>query len=241
MFDRFKKRFDSKGIAVIPFVFSSQECDEIKRQAYEVTDEQIKSSGYPHVPSEQAFNKKSLIFFPALANDYINKIRIDDRLKSIVQYFLGDDVKQINNQIYFREPGDEDSFAWHRDTIFRENDIFNSHLETDYLQTIIAIDDISEENGAVEFIEGSHDWEEFHTPNLRGFERHDLKGIKYTANKGDVMLWSVKIVHGSEPNESTSSRMTYMNGFCRSRACNSYPDYLIDGKIVDNISAEKIP
>ena len=63
MFDRFKKRFDSKGIAVIPFVFSSQECDEIKRQAYEVTDEQIKSSGYPHVPSEQAFNKKSLIFF----------------------------------------------------------------------------------------------------------------------------------------------------------------------------------
>ena len=42
MFDRFKKRFDSKGIAVIPFVFSSQECDEIKRQAYEVTDEQIK-------------------------------------------------------------------------------------------------------------------------------------------------------------------------------------------------------
>ena len=153
----------------------------------------------------------------------------------------GSQLTCINNQIYFREPGDEDSFAWHRDTIFRENEIFNSHLETDYLQTIIAIDNISEENGAVEFIEGSHEWEEFHTKDLRGFERNDLRGTKYTANKGDVMLWSVKIVHGSEPNESTSSRMTYMNGFCRSRACNSYPDYLIDGKIVDSISAEKIP
>jgi hypothetical protein len=55
------------------------------------------------------------------------------------------------------------------------------------------------------------------------------------------MVWSVMIVHGSEANTSDSSRMTYMNGFCRSKSTNGYPDYLVDGKIVKDIDPERIP
>ena len=102
----------------------------------------------------------------------------------IVKTFLGDNVKQINNQVYFREPEDLDTFAWHRDTIFRESSQFKGTVETDYLQTIIAIDDITEENGAVEFIEGSHQWSDFDAPeNLRKFKRDGLSGTKYVALK----------------------------------------------------------
>ncbi len=236
------KEYIEKGVIVIPGVFSSEECDEIKRQAYTVKDIDIKMAGYKYEPSEQAYNKKSLIFFPALANEYLNQIRTDKRMVELVRAWIGDDVRQINNQIYFREAGDKDQFAWHRDTIFRESQNFNNDVVDDYFQTIIAVDDLTEDNGAVEFIEGSHNWPEFPSPkNLRIFDRKGLQGKKYTATKGSVLIWTVTIVHGSEVNYSNSDRMTYMNGFCRTKATKSYPDYLINGKVVEKINPDSIP
>ena len=237
-----RKDYEEKGVIVIPSVFTSAECDEIKRQAYSVTDEQITEAGYPHLPSEQIYNKKSLIFFPALANDYINSIRIDNRVVELAREFIGDDIRQINNQIYFREKGDLDQFAWHQDIMFREGHLFNEEVMDDYFQTIIAVDDITEQNGAIEFIEGSHKTMRIEPPkNLRRFERGNLKGTKYTAKKGDVLIWSVMIVHGSETNNSNSDRMTYMNGFCRTKASAGYPHYLIGGKVVPKIDPSMIP
>jgi ectoine hydroxylase-related dioxygenase (phytanoyl-CoA dioxygenase family) len=233
--------YHKKGIIRIPNVFTKEECNLIRKEAYSVKDEDIVASGYNHSPSEYKNSIRSLIFFPALANTYLNSIRIDDRLVSLVKEFIGEDVKQINNQIYFREAGDGDQFAWHRDSIFRESNNFKHTMSDDYFQTIIAVDEITEDNGAIEFIEGSHLWDTFPAPNnLRCFERNDLVGSKYTANAGDVLIWSVNIVHGSEPNISKTNRMTYMNGFCRSKSVEGYPDYLVDGKKIDKIKVDQL-
>jgi ectoine hydroxylase-related dioxygenase (phytanoyl-CoA dioxygenase family) len=242
MYEKLKETYAKKGVIVIPDVFSPDECAEIKRQAYSVTDESIKANGYPHQPSQTAYNKRSLIFFPALANDYLNKIRTDPRMSALVREFIGDNVRQINNQVYFREAGDHDQFAWHQDIMFRESDVFSNDVEDDYFQTIIAVDDITEDNGAIEFVEGSHLTHKINAPqNLRLFERGDLKGKKYVAKKGSVLIWSVMIIHGSEPNSSSQDRMTYMNGFCRSKSANRYPHYLVEGAIVKVIDPKQIP
>ena len=240
--EKYKDLYRKNGIVVIPNVFTSEECSEIKRQAYSVNDIDITNSGYPHQPSQTAYNKRSLIFFPALCNSYLNKIRVDDRMVNLVKDFIGQDVRQINNQVYFREAGDNDQFAWHQDIMFRESNIFNEDVEDDYFQTIIAVDDITEENGAIEFIDGSHKESIIEPPsNLRIFNREGKKGTKYTATKGSVLIWSVKIVHGSEPNMSPQDRMTYMNGFCRSKAANKYPFYLNEGTLVSYLDSNLIP
>lgn len=237
-----KKDYYEKGVIIVPGVFSSAECKQMKHAAYNTTDKDIKAAGYPLGPSEQIYNKKSLIFFPALANEFLNLIRTDKRMVELAREFIGNDIRQINNQIYFREAGDADQFAWHQDVIFREPEFFNGDVVDDYFQTIIAVDDITEENGAIEFIEGSHKTMNIPKPkNLRVFERGDLKGTKYKAKKGDVLIWSVMIVHGSELNNSSSDRMTYMNGFCRTKAANTYPHYLINGNVVPNIDSRMIP
>ena len=41
----FKTQYDKNGIIVIPSVFTSEECDEIKRQAYLFKDTDIKKAG----------------------------------------------------------------------------------------------------------------------------------------------------------------------------------------------------
>jgi ectoine hydroxylase-related dioxygenase (phytanoyl-CoA dioxygenase family) len=237
-----KSQYEERGIIVIPNVFTEQECAEIKRQSYSVVDRDITNAGYKYEPREYSYGKKALIFFPALANDYLNKIRTDERMVNLVRTFIGDNVKQINNQVYFREANTMDQFAWHRDTMFREPQNFKNDVVDDYFQTIIAVDDITLDNGVVEFIEGSHKWEHWPTPaKLRVFNRGDLQGTKYVAKKGSVLIWTVTIVHGSEPNQSNADRMTYMNGFCRSKSALTYPDYLINGKIVEKLNPDLIP
>ena len=49
------------------------------------------------------------------------------------------------------------------------------------------------------------------------------------------------IVHGSEQNQSFNDRMTYMNGFCRSKAANKYPFYLNKGNVVTHLDSNLIP
>lgn len=242
------EEYNKKGVLIIPDVFTLEEMQELKRQAYSVDPADISRAGYPHRPSEQAKNKRSLIFFPALANDYINKIRTDERMEKIVTHFLGDgDIKQVNNQIYFREAGDEDEFAWHQDIVFRTPRDMFPNVEEGYLQTIIAVDDMTPTNGGIEFIEGSHlHGEQDITSNpaltkmLRYFKRMNMFGEKYTVKAGSVMVWNVLTVHGSEANQSDADRMTYMNGFCKAENCLGYPYYRKNGAIAP-LEAQLIP
>ena len=241
--ETYRTNYQRDGYAIIPDVFTHRDVQEMKQQAYLVTSGNIRAGGYPHSPAEYAPNvSRSLIFFPALANAYLNEVRTDDRLVDIVKFFIGDNVKQANNQVYFREANDGDSFAWHRDSMFREPQYFNSDSETDYLQTLILLDDVTENNSPIEFVPGSGEWTNFQPPaNLREFRRGVLSGEKLLAPRGSVMIWNGLVVHGSEKNVSNESRVTYMNGFCSSRACSSYPDYLIDGKVVPFINPKLIP
>ena len=40
--DEYKSIYKEKGVVLIPNVFTSEECDEIKRQAYSIEDKDIK-------------------------------------------------------------------------------------------------------------------------------------------------------------------------------------------------------
>ena len=52
-----KRAYEDDGVVVIPSVFSAEECDRIKAEAYGVTDDQIKQSGYKHVQASRHATK----------------------------------------------------------------------------------------------------------------------------------------------------------------------------------------
>ena len=39
------KEYEEEGVVVIPSVLTTEECDRIKKEAYGVTDDQIKAAG----------------------------------------------------------------------------------------------------------------------------------------------------------------------------------------------------
>ena len=251
--------YERDGVAVIPDVFSWQECQKMRAAGLMALAKisAIRQAGYPHNILEtvtfegQAF--PALLFFPALVEPYLEQVRTDDRLVRIVRHFLGDDVKQLNNQFYYRMPGDGDKFAWHQDTYFRKpaEDYPSIDENNAYLQTIVAIDDITEDNGPVECILGSHKWGNIailekreaelsaqppvagkrvaRVPPLRDFQRGDWRGTKIQMKAGSVVVWSGLVVHCSEPNQSDRTRFTYMNGFARADAAAKWFYYLKGG------------
>lgn len=254
-----KNAYERDGVALIPDVFTWQECQKMRAASLMALTriDEIRMSGYPHGVLEtvnfegQSF--PSLIFFPALVEGYLEAVRTDERLARIVRSFLGDEVKQLNNQFYYRMPGDGDTFAWHQDTYFRKpkEDYPSIDANNTYLQTIIAVDDFDEDNGAVEYILGSHKWGDINilekreadrrsmdsetrlqqpnVPALRDYVRGDWEGKKMTMKAGGVLVWSGLIVHSSEENRSNRTRFAYMNGFAQANASKNWFHYLRGG------------
>ncbi len=206
---KFDIAYEELGVGLIKGWFSKKEIQRLRQlafQAYRFSKEkdlQYKGSS------------PALMFYPPGLEEYTR------RLQSIVQALLGDNVLQLNNQFYFRLPGDGDQFAWHQDICFRTPKEKFNQIETGYLQTAIIVDDMDLDNGPIEFVHGSHKWGEIDLvprnnteTGLREYS-DKYKGTPLIARAGDVAIWSVMIVHGSQPNESNRSRMYYMNGFAK--------------------------
>lgn len=252
MKDKIKEIFERDGVVKINGLFTMDEVSKLRASGISSL---AKSSECSRVRN-QIINKNgvdypALSFWPTVTTPFLNKIRTDKRIASIVGRILGENVKQLNNQFYFRMPGDGDEFAWHQDIFFRDNDEqFPGLVDGNkYLQTAIILDEVTEDSGAVEYVHGSHkdgrlpllEHNEDAPKKLRHFDRSGVHGVKMTAMPGDFIMWSVMTVHGSEENKSDRSRMVYMNGFARADASKNFPYYLKNGEVIKDVDISMFP
>lgn len=186
--------YKQDGVAIIPQVFSQKEINQLRADMLQVL----------HTGTQ---NIEIIDGFPTILYD--PPFITDRRVLEVVTEILGDSWERVTNQYYFHLPGDPDSFNWHTDQRFRPG------IGDNYLQTGIIVDDWTDENGAVEYIKGSHKKEFSDETELRGFVRSNKKGERIYPKSGDLAIWSVLIVHGSEPNKSKYPRAYYMQGFQR--------------------------
>lgn len=255
----FVANYRRDGLAKIEGVFSVAEMDALRSASYlALTNLPAIREKYAYQPLETVDNgvtrSPALLFWPAFANEYLDKLRSDFRLVEIVTSLIGPNVKQLNNQFYYRLPGDTDSFQWHQDIMFRSprSDYPQMAEQDAYLQTAIIVDEMTEENGPIQFVLGSHKLGDLRliSENYEGLRGYTpippqaafagMPVVKLTARPGDVVVWSSLSVHGSEANQSRVSRSYYMNGFAKSECSKPWPDYIKDGK-VQPLDFTKIP
>ena len=123
---KYFNEYKDLGVVVIPKVFNLKEINSLRSAALMSLTKfsEINRYGYKHKSIEYfKLNDNispSIIFWPSLASARMNAFRTHKKLVSVVSFFLGNNVKQLNNQFYFRLPGDGDSFAWHQDVMFRK-------------------------------------------------------------------------------------------------------------------------
>ena len=172
----------------------------------------------------------------------LNAFRTSPRLLTPVMELLGPDLRSITNQMHYKNPGDGVSFQMHQDCTFRKPDASYRDLYGGFLQTAIAVDPSTVENGCLQLVPGSH--KEKRALLEGGYEGWESNGSNAATlarlapaenaimDPGDVLIWNPFTIHGSQPNRSPRSRRVYINGFARTRDCDHGVHTAVAGQAV---------
>lgn len=144
----------------------------------------------------------------------------DPRLLAMAARLLGSsEMNQLINQAHFKLPGDGVEFPWHQDSSHRrygQGEWKDVNLRGSYVQTVIAIDDATEENGPLLFIPGSCRRGHINLPADGTLPPGLLdrgSAVAATMEAGSVLLFGPYAVHSSQPNRSSRPRRSLINGY----------------------------
>ena len=211
--------FNTDGYLSVDSVLSPEELDELRR----VTDEFVEQSRnvtendatFDLEPGHTAESPQlRRIIRPVSKHSVYEKFVHHEDILNIVESLLGPNLRYHNNKMNMKNPGHGSAVEWHQDWAFYP------HTNDDLLEVGIALDDMTEENGALMVIPGSHRdkvWDHHQDGLFVGavtdptFQPDDA--VSVTVKAGGITLHHVRMVHGSKPNESDKPRRMFFIGF----------------------------
>jgi hypothetical protein len=229
-----------EGYAIVRGLFDPAEVQQIAAAA-----DQIYAEGVAH---GRSFRHGNLFYnvatdgagepivrmaqWPSYHQPLLNGVRLDRRIADLLEPLIGDNLKQIINQLHWKAPGSLGDFAWHQDSKSRRPDWAFRNLATSYVQTGLALDPHTPESGCLRFIPRSHlrgDLKMNCSTHSLGAALRDgvleeaglsaADAIDVLLEPGDLALWSPYLVHGSGTNRSSHKRRFYINGYVRAEDC----------------------
>jgi hypothetical protein len=173
-----------------------------------------------------------MVQWPSYHQPVLNGVRLDTRFAELLDPLIGNDLKQIINQVHWKAPGSLCDFAWHQDSRFRRPNSAYRNLGTAYVQTGLAIDPHTPQSGCMRIIPRSHlrgdlDMDcskkalgtAMTEDALEAVGLSESDAIDLLLEPGDLALWSPYLVHGSGKNVSSHKRRLYINGYVRAADC----------------------
>ncbi len=174
-----------------------------------------------------------MVQWPSYSDPVFARYRVDRRLLEILQPLIGNDLKQIINQIHWKPPGARGvEFGYHQDIRSRRPRSAYRDPCRSYVQTGIAIDRHGRDNGAMTVLPGTHRLGELPASrsasvmsralcddDLRAWGIDPAGKVDLLLEPGDVALWHLHLVHGSGGNHSAMDRRFYLNGYVIADNC----------------------
>ncbi len=241
MTQEYVSQFHNEGYAVIRGVFNAAEVAELA-QAFDRIHARAMALG-------RSWRDRNIFFrmaedkalgpilryaqWVAWIDGTLESIRRDPRILAILEPLVGRDLKQIINQLHWKPPGAVMAdFGFHQDSRSRQPRDAYRNLANSYVQTGIAVDPHTAENGAMVLCPGSHRLGELpFDPAVHAMDAVlDIADLsKFGADPdnivilqmapGDLALWHVHTLHGSGPNRSAVDRRLYINGYVIADSC----------------------
>jgi ectoine hydroxylase-related dioxygenase (phytanoyl-CoA dioxygenase family) len=159
----------------------------------------------------------------------MERMRRSPQFFTVLEPFLGPDIKQISHQVHWKPPGAKyTSYRFHQDARFREGNIKDFGYLRSTVTTGLAIDPQTAENGALRVIPGSHRLGylglsadgpimvgQTQDDELRRAGLDPSSIVTCEMEPGDLLLWTLFTVHGSAPNTSSYDRRFMINSYVR--------------------------
>ncbi len=225
------KKFFSTGFIVRPAVFDSDEVVEMRRtfDRLERTARALRRTRMYRgalfvlaTPSGDGRPGPVLIHrvvWCGAAERKLSEFGRDPRLVGMASQLLGSSrMNQLINQAHFKLPGDGVEFPWHQDSTHRRygsGGWKDANGRGSYVQTVVAIDDMTEQNGPLQFLPGSCRLGHCGLPDgqLPDGKVDPQQAVTVILAAGSVALFGPYTFHRSLPNRSRNPRRAFINGF----------------------------
>lgn len=139
------------------------------------------------------------------------------RILDVIRDLVGEDIHAWGTHYFSKEAGDPKQVAWHQDASYWP--LLPSRTVTVWL----AIDDVDEENSAMQVIPGSHrkghlPWKEVDSPAVLDQELTGVGSlgdpVSICLKAGQFSVHSDMLAHGSNPNTSSRRRCGLTIRYC---------------------------
>lgn len=147
-----------------------------------------------------------------LSDAYLDVMR-DNRALDALTDLYGPNLKFNNAKVNSKLPGAATEVKYHQDFLFEPHS--NDHLAA----VLIFLDDVTEENGPLEVVPGTHTgplYEHWHDGVFTGAVADEVaeemvqKSVRCMGKAGSACIMHTRLLHGSVANNSTSPRTLYI-------------------------------
>ncbi len=160
---------------------------------------------------------------PSEVNAHFNDVMRNSAMLDMVTDLIGPDVKYHHCKINLKLPGSHTAVRYHQDFPY------TPHTNDDIVTALLMLDDVTEENGCLMVVPGSHRgplYSLFEGDTFTGFvDREEERALKKQAvavvgEAGDACLMHTRLVHGSAANSSNRPRGLFI---CVYTAADAFP------------------
>lgn len=158
---------------------------------------------------------------PSEVSDAFGDVMRNGRTPDFVAEIFGPDIVFHHDKINLKLPGAGTEVGYHQDFSY------TPHSNSDQITALLLLDDMTEENGCLTVIPGSHKlgqislWHEGVFTGTVGDEemaRHRPHEVRVTGKAGSVCLMHSLLLHGSAANRSQKPRGLYIANYCAADA-----------------------
>ena len=216
-------KFYKQGFIILKNVFSQDEILNAKNsfenlfstaQKLDGNTQELKGSHF--VFEEGGLNR--IVWCGGYERKLLDLSKDERILRPVSDILESSELNQIINQAHFKMPGERIEFKWHQDSEHRR---YGTDMWRDvdgrgsYVQTVLAIDAMTKENGPLVFVPNSNQNGHLDLQNnselLRKIDSMDK--LELTLEAGDLALFGPYTIHSSSVNLSDSPRRVLINGY----------------------------
>ena len=160
---------------------------------------------------------------PSEISAHYHDVMRNSSMVDMVADLIGANVKYHHCKINLKLPGSQSVVGYHQDFSY------TPHTNDDIVTALLMLDDVSEKNGCLMVVPGSHrgpQYSLFDGATFTGFvdpeQERALKAreVAATGKAGDVCLMHTRLLHGSAPNLSDRPRGLFI---CVYTAADAFP------------------
>ena len=236
--EHLRKKLNSKGYLILDQYFP-----EADLNGFDPALEKVVSSNDVEIYNDRSGNLRRLEQFTKKSSFFSE---LDERVRELLKDMTGSEYCLFKDKINFKPPGGE-GFHAHYDGVFRFDDGgimrdgWYEYSDT-FLNVLIAIDDFTIENGALEvarihkgsFEELLQNTKQDGSPDLLDDVVAKCEFIPVLVKRGGVVIFSNLCPHQSAPNKSSSPRGSIYLTYNEKSDGDNYEQYFKDKKKSSN-------